>query len=140
MAILLTDANGNFVPQGLLPDGSSFKENVTSATGSQFVNIRNESGTEIFTQTNPGSMQLMRNILEEQLTESDAVNNVLTFSENISAIEIYNSDEFNDGVFTVNGIEIIVPAGLTFKSPIGGTPGTTVSVTGATTYIVSRYE
>jgi hypothetical protein len=77
--------------------------------------------------------------LAEQLTESDDVAGVLTFSANISTIEIYNTDGTNAGVFTVNGIDITVPAGKVFKSAIGGTPSNQVTITGATTYIVSRY-
>ena len=77
--------------------------------------------------------------LVEQLTEADVVLGVLTFSANIVCIEIYNTDATNSGTFTVNGIDIVVPATKSFMSPIGGTTSATVSITGATTYIVSRY-
>ncbi|AFV05161.1 hypothetical protein DCF50_p1156 [Dehalobacter sp. CF] len=30
--------------------------------------------------------------------------------------------------------------GTSFKAVIGGTPGTTVTIAGATTYILNRYE
>ena len=77
--------------------------------------------------------------LVEQLTETDAILGVLTFSANIACIEIYNTDATNSGTFTVNGIDIVVPAAKTFMAPIGGTTSAIVSITGATTYIVSRY-
>lgn len=77
--------------------------------------------------------------LQEQKTQTDAVGGVLTFSVNISTIEIYNTDATNAGVFVVNGITINVPAGKVFKSGIAGTPNKNVTVLGATTYIVSRY-
>jgi len=75
----------------------------------------------------------------EQKTQANAVAGVLTFSTNIGAIEIYNTDPVNTGVFTVNGLPITVPPGKTFMSPMGGNASTTVFVTGATSYIVSRY-
>lgn len=78
-------------------------------------------------------------LAESPKTEADAVGGVLTFSENITAIGIYNADTINDGIFTVNGLAIPVPAGLTFKEPIAGVAGATVTVTGTTKYIVSRY-
>lgn len=77
--------------------------------------------------------------LVEQKTQANAVAGVLTFSANISAIEIYNTDATNAGAFTVNGIVINVPATKVFNATIGGTPSPTVTITGATTYIVSRY-
>jgi hypothetical protein len=40
----------------------------------------------------------------------------------------------------VNGINITVPAGEVFKASYGGTPRATVTVTGSTSYILTRYE
>lgn len=78
--------------------------------------------------------------LQEQLTETDVVAGVLTFTENIFCVEIYNTDTVNKGTFTVNEIDIVVPSLKVFKSAVGGTPSTEVTVSGATSYIVSRYE
>jgi hypothetical protein len=64
---------------------------------------------------------------------------VLTFAANFGTIEIYNTDAANAGTFEVNGITINVPATKTFKAIIGGVAGATVTIAGATTYIVSRY-
>lgn len=77
--------------------------------------------------------------LQEQKTEANAVTGTLTFSAPISVIEIYNTDATNDGNFVVNGISIRVPAGKVWKDGVGGTQGATVTITGSTTYIVSRY-
>ncbi|MCU9614081.1 hypothetical protein OEV98_10970 [Caldibacillus lycopersici] len=80
------------------------------------------------------------NFLKETKTESDAVEGVLTFEANINYIEILNRDEENDGVFTVNGIEIYVPSGKPFsKTGILGTVGKTVTITGSTSYVVNQY-
>jgi len=73
-------------------------------------------------------------------TSQQGTDPALTFSDDIEAIECYNTDSSNAGVFTVNGIAINIPASGLFKSLIEGTAGDTVTVTGATTYIVSRYE
>lgn len=83
--------------------------------------------------------QLTGSKVEEQKTEMDATSGSLTFAENIEYIGIYNRDATNDGVFNVNGINITVPAGEAVDFHIGGTPSTTVTVTGATTYILTRY-
>jgi hypothetical protein len=77
-------------------------------------------------------------LAEDPQTETDAIEGVLTFSENISTIEICNTSLVT-GTFTVNGIAIPIKAGGVFKSTIGGTPATTVTVADATSYIVSRY-
>lgn len=77
--------------------------------------------------------------LQEQKNESDASGGSVSFSNNISAIEIYNTS-VSDGTFTVNGIAIKVPKGEVFGPVmVGGTPGLSVSVSGAATYVISRY-
>jgi len=76
----------------------------------------------------------------EQKTESDAVTGTVTFAEGIQHLEIYNTDATNQGLFNVNGINITVPAAESFKASYGGTPRNTVTVTGSTSYILTRYE
>jgi hypothetical protein len=78
--------------------------------------------------------------LVEQKTQNDAVGGTITFSKPISIFEIYNTDATNQGVFAVNGINITVPAGKNFKASIGGIASPSVSVTGSTSYILTRYE
>lgn len=77
--------------------------------------------------------------VEQQLTEADAVNGTITFDEPIEKVGIYNTSA-TDGKFTVNGIGITVPAGRAFEATIGGTPSAQITITGATTYIVTRYK
>lgn len=84
--------------------------------------------------------QLSGNIVEEQKTQSAAVGGKVTFSQPIKHLEIYNTDATNAGVFSVNGINLTVPAGEVFKAAIGGTPSTEVTITGSTSYILTRYE
>lgn len=79
-------------------------------------------------------------VIAEQKTNSDAVSGTVTFDEHVYAIEIYNSDTTNDGVFTVNGIAITVPKETSYARAISGTPGKTVSVTGSTSYEIRRLE
>lgn len=83
-------------------------------------------------------MRLVGSALAEQQTEADATDGVLTFTDNISCIEIFNTSAV-DGTFTVNGIAIIVPTNGSLKTLVGGTPGKTVTVAGATTYVVGSY-
>jgi len=91
------------------------------------------------TGTGAAPVQLTGSNLQEQLTEADAISGVLTFTETIGEIEIYNRDAVNDGTFIVNGISIIVPKGEAFQAKIGGTPSANVTVSGSTSYIVGRY-
>jgi hypothetical protein len=74
--------------------------------------------------------------LEEQKTNADAVDNVITFAENITAIEIYHA-ESTWQQFTVNGITLNIPAGG-YRTPIGGTPGATVTIPAGVDCIVGR--
>lgn len=83
---------------------------------------------------------LLGSYVDEQYTQADAVAGVVTFSKNIITLEIYNTDATNDGVFTVNGINITVPKTQVFKASYAGTPSSTVTVTGSTSYILTRYE
>jgi hypothetical protein len=76
----------------------------------------------------------------EQKTQADATTGTVTFSENIETLEIFNVDATNQGIFNVNGLNITVPAGKTFKATFGGSPRTTVTITGSTSYILTRYE
>ena len=79
--------------------------------------------------------------LAEQLTEADAVDGTLTYTEPIKTIQIYNGDPENVGHFLVNGRTIHVPPStLTDRYNLVGSESTTVTVTGATSYIVSRFE
>jgi hypothetical protein len=83
---------------------------------------------------------LSGNKVMEQKTQADASNGTVTFSKPIQTLEIYNVDATNQGVFNVNGINITVPAGKSFKASYGGTSVANVTVTGSTSYILTRYE
>lgn len=84
-------------------------------------------------------MQLTGNVLEEQLDQTDAVGGVLTFAQGFKTVEIMNMDTVNNGTFEVNGIVITVPKSTPYKTDIGGIPNNQVTVTGSTSYTVSRY-
>lgn len=94
-------------------------------------------------QTTPGTTnkvvaELSGSTLAEQKTQADASDGNVTFSENIEYVEIYNTDA-NAGVFTVNGIALSVPSGVSFKAKIGGTPSSIISISTSVSYIISRY-
>jgi hypothetical protein len=86
------------------------------------------------------NVQLVGSLVAEQKTQADAVAGTVTFTNNVLHLEIYNVDATNQGIFNVNGINITVPAGEVFKASYGGTPRATVTVTGSTSYILTRYE
>ena len=98
---------------------------LTGSNAELDVNVVNQPKTEIPT-------------LQEQYTESDAVSGVISFSENIKEIEIYNTDDVS-GVFNVNGINITIPANTSFQATVDGTPSNEVTVSGSSTYIIGRY-
>lgn len=80
--------------------------------------------------------KLTGSTVEEALKDSDAVANVLTFSENIQSVEIWH-DEATPQDFIVNGITIPVGPGG-WRSPIGGTPDAEVTIPAGVTCIVKR--
>ncbi|MCE5220086.1 MAG: hypothetical protein LLF98_02160 [Clostridium sp.] len=77
-------------------------------------------------------------ILVEQKTQADASSNIITFTKDIHAIEIYHS-ETTAQKFTVNGIELTVPANG-YRTKIGGTVGKTVTIPASVNCIVGRLE
>jgi hypothetical protein len=115
-----------------------FLNKTTDAIGSNLYTAARDNG-----QGKPITDVEIKNVagskVEEQKTEADAVTGTLTFAENIQFIGIYNRDTVNDGVFNVNGINLTVPKGESVDFHVGGTPRATVTVTGSTSYIVTRY-
>ena len=83
-----------------------------------------------------GKVQLSGSNVAEMQDQNDATADVLTFSENISSIEIYHS-EATPQSFAVNGLTLIVAAGG-WRSPIAGTPGVTVGIPTGVNCIVAR--
>jgi hypothetical protein len=134
---LIKDVNGDAIPQYLGIDGTPKSLVGGRAPYSQVVN---EVGEVLFSNKSPGNVIVSGSKVSEQLTETDAIGSILTFSKTIETIELYNTDLFNDGVFNVNGINIKVPKGQAFKAAFGGIPKSQVIVTGCTSYIVTRYE
>lgn len=103
--------------------------------------VQTESGLFIYQKgTDDGrakvDAQFSGNTLAEQLTNDDAVNNVLTFSANINSIEIFHN-EASWQEFIVNGITLTIPSGG-YRTPIGGTPGATVTIPAGVACIVGR--
>lgn len=80
--------------------------------------------------------QLTGSSLQEQLTQADAVANVITFTENILAIEIYH-EEATWQDFIVNGITLKIPSGG-YRTPIGGTTAKTVTIPAGVNCLVGR--
>ena len=74
----------------------------------------------------------------EVLDESDLSGGDLTLAAEPESVRIYNTDTANDGVFTVNGIPLAVPAGVSLETGVAGTASVTVSVTGSTTFVFHR--
>ena len=87
----------------------------------------------------PRLVQLTGSIVQETKNETNASNGTVTFSKTIKQIGIFNKSN-TDGTFNVNGLDIFVPARGSFTNPIGGTPRATVTITGATSYALQRYE
>lgn len=77
--------------------------------------------------------------IQEQKTNADAVAGVVTFSEDVREVEIFNSGT-STGVFTVHGFAITVPAGAGYRSRLGGDYGNTVEVTGTSSYEIRRID
>lgn len=102
--------------------------------------LYDHEGNPLFTTDNPGIVQMMEVVVQEQKTEADAVDGVVTFSAGLTRVGIFNADQTNTGIFNVNGINITVPPNTAFEAVIGGVPSPTVTVTGATSFIITRYS
>lgn len=105
-------------------------------------------GGQEVSQENPlpvaGTMQLSGSNVAEVLTESDASDGVVTFSAPIEFIQVFNRDATNAGTFTVNGISIPVSKSgedgcVWGPTGVDGTPSAAVTVTGSTSYVLSRF-
>ena len=97
--------------------------------------IFDERGVPI-TSENPFPTSLTGSKAQESLTDSDAVSNVLTFSDPIEAVEIWHDEEGLE-TFTVNGIELHVGPGG-WARPVGGTPSAEVTIPADVTCAVTR--
>lgn len=136
---LKTDQRLTPIPQYYNPNADAF-EPLMGVNGASRSVICDASGNLLFTSGNPAAVSLTGSNVAEQKTQANAVSGSVTFSKPIQHLEIYNVDSTNTGVFTVNGINITVPAGKSFKASYAGTPSTIVTVTGSTSYILTRYE
>ena len=92
-------------------------------------------GVKLDTIINDGVKQ-SGNIVTEQLDETDAVSEVLTFAETIESIEIYH-DEATPQDFVVNGLTLTIKPGG-WRSLIGGTPSAEVTIPTGVTCTVTR--
>jgi len=137
-ARLLTDGDGNPIPQYL---------DVNDKTDSPQGTFKPLTGDPRQVQLTGSNVALDVNVvntnndwkLQEQLTQADAVNGTLTFSDVVKVVDIFNQDPTNSGVFTINGLSITVPANTFFCAEIGGNLSNTVTVSGTTSYIIGRY-
>lgn len=75
-------------------------------------------------------------MIDEQLTQADAESNVLTFTEDIFALDIFHN-EATWQQFIVNGITLTVPSGG-HTALVAGTAGKTVTIPEGVNCIVSR--
>lgn len=80
--------------------------------------------------------EISKHRIEEQYDNNDAVDFVLTFDEEIDAIEIWHN-EGSLQTFTVNGMDLKI-AGGGWRSLIGGTPSVEVTIPSGVTCTVAR--
>jgi hypothetical protein len=134
--ILIKDSQGK-IPMPQFKHKDTGKMVKILGKDAPFYQMLDDKG-EIVGGTNPLTTKVAGTDLEEQLTEAQAASGKITFAQNLRTVEIFNTSNAK-GTFKVNGINIVVPAGKSFKSNVGGTPSRVVEVSGATSYIVSRY-
>jgi hypothetical protein len=110
---------------------------VSGESGIGLVNIVDQEGNSV-NEDNPFPVELFGSKLQEQKTQADAIENIITFNEDIHAVEIYHiEDEWQ--IFIVNGISITVPSGG-YRTPIGGMIDKTVTIPTGVNCIVGRLE
>lgn len=96
----------------------------------QHVVLYNEKGEPV------GDVRIAGTKLVQQLTQAAAVANVLTFADDIGAVEIYHA-EVAAAEFIVNGITLTVPPGG-YRTSIGGVVGKTATIPAGVNCIVGR--
>jgi hypothetical protein len=120
--------------------GRMVKENEAVVNVAEKIESLEAKITELHTAMTTGDGAIVKVngslLAESHLTEADAVANVLTFSANINAIEIFHEAETRQ-TFQVNGINIIVPPGY-YRTPVGGVAGATVTIPAGVSCIVGR--
>lgn len=79
-------------------------------------------------------LQVGMEVAESSQTESDAEDDVLTFEENLIAVEVFHSEETPQD-FVVNGLTVTVASGG-WRSLIGGNPAKTVGLPSGVTGII----
>jgi hypothetical protein len=92
--------------------------------------------TQVKIDPSQNDVKLTGSILAEQKTDADAVNNVITFSADISAIEIYH-EEATWQDFVVNGLTLKIPAGG-YRTPVGGASSDEVTIPIGISCLVGR--
>ena len=133
------DSNGD--PVTLTVDGDGLLKVVSSVTSVTATDITvhdpvNVANKLVVNADGTIGVSLSGSKLEEQLDQDDAITNVLTFSENITAIEIYHEETIWQS-FMVNGIALKIPAGG-YRTPVGGIAGATVTIPAGVNCLVGR--
>lgn len=142
-APILVNSNGDPIPQYL-----DITDKTDSPQGT-FKPLTNETIQKVQLTGSDASQPLPVNVvnqadqntwvLAEQRTEADAIGGVVTFQKEISKISIYNGSNEN-GVFIVNGMTITIPPITSWFGIISGNQSKQISISGSTSYIISRYE
>lgn len=86
----------------------------------------------------PSGLPLMGTTVVEVFDESDLATGDLTMSAPPVGVRILNTDTSNAGTFTVNGLDLIVPATTGLETLVAGVPSLTVTVTGSTEFVFHR--
>lgn len=136
--LLYSRLGGDIIPLPQFTRESDGKQVEHKGEKAPFVQLVDENGYPISV-AKPLTVQPAGNSVVEQKTEADTATDAVSFAQEVGTLEIYNVD-IVDGVFNVNGIDITVPAGKSFKAHFGGTPRNTVTVSGSSKYILTRYE
>lgn len=84
------------------------------------------------------TITLLGTVVVETQTEDDLSTGTLTLQAVPYGVRILNTDDTNEGTFTVNGLDLIVPASTGLETAVGGVPSATVEVTGSTSFIFHR--
>lgn len=100
------------------------------------VSLIDASGNTVAFTDNKVPVHVVGSKVAEQLTEAHAENNVLTFSEELAAVEIYHAEDTRQE-FIVNGVTLYIPPG-TYRTPVDGVASAEVTVPADVDCIVSR--
>ena len=123
--------------QGIIDGSSPANTQLTGSTATLNTTVSNFPATQNVNVLNQQEQKFYA--LQENYTQKDETSGELIFLENIEGVDIYNLNQTDEIIFTINSLVITVPPDATFEALVGGVPSNVVTVSGNNRdYVIGR--